>query len=183
MLTHMQADTISYAAFLAGQCLFLLKRAGSAMRNPNTDIYNRRSYFINNWDTFAIRAAMEFPFFYAWRHYGFASLIGLFGWQMPVWMAIPDSPLTAFFLGFAADSLLDWAAMSPKLPNFLRTWISENVPELNGNAKLKQKLDTAAAATKEAAVATKEAVVATNKAEAAVAEAKAISPATPEAPK
>lgn len=169
MMDHVQSDVISYVAFLLGQLLFLLKRAGSAMRNPSTKILTRWDYFKNNWDTFGIRALMESPFFYGWKHYGFASFVGLFGWHMPVWMTVPDSPFTAFFLGYAADSLLDWVSMSPKLPEFFQRWVKENVPTMDSSIKLKMKLDKAAEATQEAAVATDKAVI-------AVEEAKAISP-------
>lgn len=150
MSEHLQSDLWNYAAFLAGQLLFLLKRAGAAIRDPNADIKRRRDYFKQNWDTWGIRATVEFPFFYGWKHYGLATITGFFGWTPPQWFVLPDNPLTAFFLGYAADSLLDWLSMSPKLPSFVRNWIGENVPQMPGVKKLQDTLDTAAAATKEA---------------------------------
>jgi hypothetical protein len=145
---HLEGDLLNYAAFLAGQWLFLLKRAGSAVRNPATNITRRRDFFWMNWDTVLIRTAMEFPFFYGYRHYGLANLTAWMGWTPPTWFTVPDNPLIAFFLGYAADSLLDWISMSQKLPDFLRSWISENVPKLQGD-KLQKTLDAAAASAQE----------------------------------
>jgi hypothetical protein len=124
------------------------------MRNPGTNITRRRDYFKLNWDTALIRAAMEFPFFYGYRHYGFAHLVSWMGWTPPSWFSVPDNPLISFLLGYAADSLLDWLSMSQKLPDFLRSWISENVPKLQGD-KLQKQLDKAADAAQDAAAANK----------------------------
>jgi hypothetical protein len=154
---HLQSDLLNYLAFLGGQFLFLLKRAGSAMRNPTTNITRRRDYFKINSDTFAIRAAFEFPFFYMYRHYGFVNLVGWMGWTPPSWFTVPNNPMVAFFLGYAADSLLDWISLSQKLPSWLRSWISENVPKLQGD-KLQKQLDKAAGAAADAAAANKEVV-------------------------
>jgi hypothetical protein len=177
-LLPIQSDLLNYAAFLGGQCLFLLKRAGSAMRNPGTNITRRRDYFRLNWDTAFIRAAMEFPFFYGYRHYGFAHLVSWMGWTPPSWFTVPDNPLISFLLGYAADSLLDWLSMSQKLPGWLRSWISENVPKLQGD-KLQKTLDKAANAADLAAQAAKEAGTQVAKAQELVPDASA-TPAAPD---
>lgn len=153
---HLQSDVLNYVVFLAGQFLFLLKRAGSAVRNPATNITRRRDYFKLNVDTFFIRLAFELPLFYAYRHYGFANLTSWMGWTPPSWFTVPNNPMVAFFLGYAADSMLDWISLSQKLPSFLRSWISENVPKLQGD-KLQKTLDKAAGAVQDAALAAKEA--------------------------
>jgi hypothetical protein len=147
---HLHADLVNYFAFLVGQFIFLLKRAGSAIRNPGTKIESRWDYFKLNWDTFLIRTIMEFPIFYGWRHYSIASVALFFGWALPGGFAVPNNPITAFFVGYAADSLMDWISMSNKLPSWLKTWISENVPKMSAT-EVQAKLTAAATAAHAAA--------------------------------
>jgi hypothetical protein len=156
-MTPIESDALNYAAFLLGQFLFLLKRAGSAMRNPSTNITRRRDYFKANWDTYLIRTAIEIPIFYGYRHYGFVHLVSWTGWTPPSWFSVPDNPLISMLVGYSVDSLLDWLAMSQKLPSWLRDWIAENVPKLQGD-KLQKQLDRAAGAAADAAAANKEVV-------------------------
>jgi hypothetical protein len=148
--SNIPADLLAYLAFLVGQLVFLLKRAGSAIRNPNTKITSRRQYLYQNWDTWSIRALIEFPFFYGFRHYSLGQLTALVGWSVPSWLVIPDNPIPCFFLGYAADSLLDWAAMSPRLPSYLKSWIGENVPKFDIPVKLQENLDKAQVASQQA---------------------------------
>jgi hypothetical protein len=150
---HLLSDLLNYAAFLFGQYLFLLKRAGSAIRSPNTNITTRRQYFYLNWDVALIRGVIEGLIFWACQHYGISSLIGLWGWSLPAWLVLPQNFIVYLPLGYTADSILDWISMSPKLPAFLRSWLSENVPKLNGAAKVQIKLADAAAANQEAGAA------------------------------
>ncbi len=147
---HLQGDLLNYAAFLVGQFLFLLKRSGSAIRNPNSKFSRRRDYFHKNWDTAMIRAALEFPIFYGWRHYSLASVVALIGWTPPAWFTPPDNPVTALFLGYAADSILDWIAQSEKLPKAFRKMLAESVPKMDGTAVIQQTLDKAQLAGKKA---------------------------------
>jgi hypothetical protein len=148
---ELQSDLLNYAAFVGGQMLFLLKRASSAIRNPGTNITTRGKFFSLNGTTILIRAAFEFPFFYGYRHYGLATLAGWMGWVPPSWLQVPSSPMVAFFLGYAADSLLDWLSMSTKIPAFLRSWISENVPKIDSAIVMQKNLDVAGAANQQAA--------------------------------
>lgn len=127
-MTDFQADALNYGAFVGGQLIFLLKRAGSAVRNPGTVYVSRWAFFKRNWDTFLIRALIEFPFFWIWRHYSVAQILLFFGWVVPSGWTVPNNPVTAFFLGYAADSILDWISLSEKLPSWLRSWLKENVP-------------------------------------------------------
>lgn len=129
-MTDFQADAVNYGAFVAGQLLFMLKRAGSAVRNPVSVYSSKWQFFKQNLDTLLIRTVIEFPFFYGWRHYSVAQILAVWGVAMPTGWAIPNNPLASFFLGYAADSLLDWVSMSTKLPAWFRQWLSENVPHL-----------------------------------------------------
>lgn len=131
--SHLLYDALFYLAFIVGQLLFVLKRAGSAIRNPTTTIKTRWEYVNLNWDTILIRGVLEFlVIFYPWRHFSTAEIAHFFGWNIGTW-SLPDNPVVATLLGFASDSLLDWLAVSQKLPSFLQKWLSENVPQLPAN--------------------------------------------------
>lgn len=160
----LESDLLNYAAFVGGQMLFLLKRASSAIRNPSTNIKTRGQFFSLNGVTIMVRAAFEFPIFYGYRHYGIATMMGWFGWAAPTWLQVPTVPWVAFFIGYSADSLLDWLSLSQKLPTFLRTWLSENVPKIDGAIALQKSLDAADEANQEAAVKVDEAADAIAKA-------------------
>ena len=149
---HTETDILAYVFFVAGQSLFLLKRAGSAVRNPTANIKTRWQFFNLNWDTFAIRAIFESPIYLIVRHFGLGQAAALVGWTVPQWLTLGDNPLPFFFIGIAADSLIDWAALSPKMPAFLRGWLGENVPKFDTAVKLQETLDKAQAETKEAVV-------------------------------
>ncbi len=136
-LTPLETDVLLYVCFVAGQWLFILKRAGSAIRNPNKLITTRRMFLYHNWDVLTVRAFLEIAFiFYPVRHFTFAQITGFFGWtpSNSLLNTVPDSPVSLFVLGYAADSLIDWLSVNPKLPAFVRNFIQENVPDLpNGN--------------------------------------------------
>jgi hypothetical protein len=151
MHAHWIGDVGYYAAFLAGQGLFVLSCAAAALRNKTNPVKTRREYVAHNWDILAIRAGAEMALvFYVWRHHLIGAVVALTGWTLPDWTAIPQSPMGAFALGFVADGLLNWALKSPKVPD----WAKERIPALNG---LSQSLQTAAAANVKAGVANLEA--------------------------
>jgi hypothetical protein len=126
--------SILWLCFFGGQCLFLLKRAGSAIRNPGTAVHTRRQYFALNWDTILIRAAIEGVFiFYPFHKFSLEQIVGFFGWNLSSTVlanlsTAADSLVGYFAIGYASDSVLDGLSMSQKLPQFLRDWIHENVP-------------------------------------------------------
>lgn len=132
MSTIILQRILFYIAFLAGQGLFLLKRADSAIRNPTTTILRRRDFLYHNWVTILVRAAIELvAVFYPWQHFSTSQILAFFGWS--AWAGLTagfSSVATAFVLGFAADSILDWISISQKTPEFLRNWIRENVPQI-----------------------------------------------------
>jgi hypothetical protein len=136
--SHAAVDIAYYLLFFLGQMLFLLKRAGSAIRNSNTAIHTRRDYFYNNWDVILIRAVIELVVIY-WplRHFTIEQVLAVFNinWDSPLLNTALNSSVGFFVCGYAADSLLDWLSVSPKLPQFLRDWIHENVPVQNGTPK------------------------------------------------
>lgn len=138
---HHVEDVQFYIAFIFGQFLFLLKRAGSAVRNEGTTILTRRQYFKHNLDIITVRAALESIFFYyPFRHYSIAQLIKILPFGIDItntdnpWLSflltIPSSAVSAIGLGYVADSLLDGLSQWKRLPDFVQRWIKENVPTL-----------------------------------------------------
>jgi hypothetical protein len=112
-------------AFLAGQFLFILKRASSAIRNKTNPIASRRAFIYANWDVLLIRVAIEAPFFYIYRHYDVNTILSFFTqWKAP--FAFPQGSFPSAMLGYIADSLLDWFGASKFAPD----WLKENIPNV-----------------------------------------------------
>lgn len=127
----MTLETACYLAFVLGQLLFVLKRAASAIRNPNNTIKTRRDYLYANWDMLTIRILLEGVVFIACWHIGVAKILALFtSWQSPI--TFPAIPPFYFTLGFFVDSAVDWYAVSSIGPAFLREFVKENIPQING---------------------------------------------------
>lgn len=133
---HSIADVGFYLCFLAGQVLFMLKRAASAIRNPSNPVKTRRGFFFVNWDVLSIRAAFETLFiYYPWRHLGIAMILSLFnvdvssGWiHALIGTGIGGGPIAAVAIGYAADSVLDGASQKPGVPAWVKRWLAENIP-------------------------------------------------------
>jgi hypothetical protein len=140
---HSTQDIVNYAVFLIGQWLFVLKRAGSAIRNPKSTITTRRQYVYHNWDTILIRGAIEAAaIFYPLAHFSIAQIAGFFALTVPAALGGSLSGVVGFFFaGFGSDSFLDWLVVSGKLPSFIANFIKENVPTLppNGNGAVAPK--------------------------------------------
>lgn len=127
---------ILWLCFFGGQCLFLLKRAGSAIRNKGTAVHTRWQYFSLNWDTILIRGTIAGIFiFYPFHKFSLEQIIGFFGWNLSSTIlanlsTAADSLVGYFAVGYASDSILDGLSVNQKLPQFIRNWIHENVPTL-----------------------------------------------------
>lgn len=128
---HAKGDIFLYLIFLAGQILYILKRADMAVKSKTHPVKSKGEFIADNWVPLLIRVSFESIFFWVWRHVSFAVITG---W-LHLTAIIPDaaaaaytSPWGAFALGFSADCLLDWASTSPKVPQVIRNWISEEIP-------------------------------------------------------
>lgn len=135
---HQIQDALLYVPFLIGQLLYVLKRASFSMRGGRAK--TRRAYIYQNWDILIFRSVLEFIFiFMPIRHYSPAQLLGFFhvdvsgitslSLESPV-----SSPVSILFAGIAADGWLDWfvdwASRSPKIPQPIRNWLSENIQSI-----------------------------------------------------
>jgi hypothetical protein len=145
MDSHHVQDLLLYIPFLVGQLVYIMKRAGFSMRAGRAP--TRRAYIYQNWDILAFRSVLEFILVYTpFRHYSPNQLLTVFhvdlsgvSWlsflQTPV-----ESPVSFLFLGIGADGMfdwfVDWASRSPKVPQPVRNWLTENVPPMtNGVSK------------------------------------------------
>jgi len=136
---HSIEDLLLYIPFLAGQGVYILKRAGFSMRAGRAK--TRRQYVYQNWDIIAFRSVLEFLFiFMPVRHYSPAQLLGVFhiditgvSWLSFMQNAV-SSPWSLLGLGIGSDGmfdwLVDWASRSPKVPAAVKAWLTENVPPM-----------------------------------------------------
>jgi len=120
-------EVLNWLPFFLGQCLFILKRSGLAVRSPLNGMKSKRQYVYQNWDILLIRAVLEFIIVYfPYRH------SSLFATYLPKWFnLIPGSWVIVLALGFLSDSLMDWLAGKDKVfgvpvPGFIK----ETIPQL-----------------------------------------------------
>lgn len=139
--SHHLHDVFLYFCFFLGQAIYIVKRAGFSMRAGRAP--SRRAYVYQNWDILMFRSAFEFvlifmPFTHfapgqilAWFHIDISSFASLATLQTPV-----RHPVALFGVGIGSDGLadwfVDWASRSPKIPQGVRNWLTENVPPVNG---------------------------------------------------
>jgi hypothetical protein len=129
-LTYPQLQDVGYyLAFLFGQCVFLLKRASSAIRSKSNPIKNRRAYWSANWDILTVRMACEAVLFVIFKHFGLTTILSWFTtWRLPI--QVPQSAFGFACFGYASDSILDWISVSKKCPLWIQKWIKENIPDV-----------------------------------------------------
>ncbi len=134
MSLHHWGDLIYWAFFFLGECLWVLVCAAAAIRSKSNPLKTRREYLARNWDIYLIRFAVEIAFYAIWRHVALNTVAAFvhFPYQIPPEMggAGAGGPLAAFFLGFGADSLIGLASHWNRLPEQLRSWIQERIPDV-----------------------------------------------------
>lgn len=120
-------DLLFWAAFIAGQFMFLLKRADLARRSPLNGVKNVGMFFVQNWVVILVRLAFESIFLFLYRHPDFPLQIGLH-FSLP---HTKQSLVLTFFGGFFADAILDWATMQNSILGIkIPAWVKENIPQL-----------------------------------------------------
>ena len=120
-------EMLNWLPFFLGQCLFILKRSGLAVRSPLNAMKSRRQYIAQNWDILLIRTVLEFiVVYFPYRH------AGLFATYLPKWWnLIPSSWVLSLALGFLSDSLMDWIAGQDKVLGIpVPSFIKETIPQL-----------------------------------------------------
>ena|SRR5258708_14644587 len=126
-MNHLEWDLLFWIVFIAGQMMFLLKRADLAHRSPLNGVKSIPAYFTTNWVVIFQRLAFESLFLFLYRHPAFPSEIGLH-FSLPT---VKQSLVLAFFGGFFADASLDWITLQDTIFGIkIPTWIKENIPQL-----------------------------------------------------
>lgn len=129
--TEHLGDLLFWIAFLVGQCVWVFICACAAIRSKTNPLKRRVDYVKLNWDILAIRFFFEaLLIFFPWRHIGPQDILKFFGqtWQWP--FGSSTGPGVYLVLGVAADSLFNAVSKSKKLPEWLRQWIQEKVPQV-----------------------------------------------------
>ena len=139
---HQIQDLLLYLPFLAGQLLYILKRAGFSMRAGRAK--TRRAYVYQNWDILLFRSVLEFILvFMPVRHYSPSQILEIFhvdlsGFPTLAFLSTPvSSPVSLLGIGIGADGLfdwaVDWASRSPKVPQGIKNWLTENIAPVPAN--------------------------------------------------
>lgn len=134
---HHVADILLYITFLAGQLVYIMKRAGFSMRAGRAK--SRWSYVTQNWDILAFRIVLQFILIYMpARHFAPSTVLGLVHIDVSNITSLHalttpiSSPEAMLGIGVGSDGLfdwlVDWISRSPKVPDVIKAWLTENVP-------------------------------------------------------
>lgn len=131
---HHLGDLIYWFIFFLGECLWVFSCAAAAIRSKSNPLKTRRQYVALNWDIYLIRFACEFGIYFAWRHVALNTILSYF--HLPYQFS-PDQggpgaggPVAAFFLGLGADVIFNTLSHWQKLPDQLRMFIQEKIPDV-----------------------------------------------------
>lgn len=136
---HQVEDCLLFIPFLLGQFVYILKRAGFSMRAGRCS--TRRAYIYQNWDIITFRLACELVLIYfPVRHFSVDQILSILHIDLSSiswlrFLANPvASPVSLFGIGIGSDGLfdwlVDWASRSPKIPQVIKNWLTENVPPM-----------------------------------------------------
>jgi hypothetical protein len=137
--SHQIEDFLLYIPFLAGQSVYILKRAGFSARAGRAA--SRWQYVYKNWDILLFRSVLEFILiFMPIRHYSPDQILSLFHIDISgiSWLSTfsnpVSSPVSLLAAGIGADGmfdwLVDWASRSPKVPDAIKKWLTEEIPSM-----------------------------------------------------
>lgn len=136
---HQTEDILLYLVFLLGQLIYMMKRAGFSMRAGRAP--SRWRYITNNWDILTFRTVLEFIVVYVpIRHYSPNQILGIFHIDLSniswLWFlnTSVSSPISVLAAGIGSDGIfdwfVDWASRSPRVPDAIKKWLSEEIPPM-----------------------------------------------------
>jgi hypothetical protein len=123
-------DVGYWIVFFMGTCVWLLVCAGAALRSKHNPLRSRWAYVQMNWDIFLIRQIPDLIVFNIWRHVSLNDILAMIHipWQ---WAFNGSSGFVgALTTGFAADALIAYGLKTKYVPDVVRQWVQERIPEL-----------------------------------------------------
>lgn len=123
-------DVLYWFVFFGGTCLWLLVCAGAATRSKHNPLKTRWAYVEMNWDIFLIRQVPDLVIYTLWRHVSLNDLLAIV--HIPWQPAFSGSSgfVGALSVGFSADVLIASGLKTKYVPDFIRQWVQERIPEL-----------------------------------------------------
>ena len=123
-------DVGYWIVFFIGTCGWLLLCAGAAIRSKHNPLKSRWAYVQTNWDIFLIRQIPDLVIYTLWRHLTLNDVLAVFHipWQ---WAFNGSSGIVgALCVGFCADVLTAAGLKTKYVPDAVRQWVQERIPEL-----------------------------------------------------
>lgn len=116
--------------FFLGTCGWLLVCAGAAVRSKHNPLKSRMEYVYMNWDIFLVRQIPDLIIFTIWRYVTLKDIFAAL--HVPIGLPISGNGglVAALCLGFSADALTAYALKSKYVPDAIRQWVQERIPEL-----------------------------------------------------
>lgn len=115
-------EALCYLLYLAGQIVFTLKLADTAARG-NNGVKTRSHYYELNWVTLLVRVfIIEILLWFAWTHQPVFVNEPWYPTWGPHWK-LPQYAVLFPFMGYNADSAVDWLSTSPKVPAIIKAQI------------------------------------------------------------
>src|SRR5579863_9748542 len=123
-------DVGYWIVFFAGTCMWLLVCAGAAIRSKHNPLKTRWDYVNMNWDIFLIRQIPDLVIYTIWRHVSLNDILTLahIPWKMGI--SGESGFVGALAVGFSADVLMASALKTKYVPDVIRQWVQERIPEL-----------------------------------------------------
>jgi hypothetical protein len=123
-------DFCYWLVFFVGTCGWLLMCASAAIRSKHNPLKSRWAYVQTNWDIFLVRQIPDLIIYTIWRHLTLNDILTTFHipWQ---WAFNGSSGFVgALSTGFSADALIAYGLKTKYVPDAVRQWVQERIPEL-----------------------------------------------------
>lgn len=119
-----------WIVFFAGTCVWLLMCASAAIRSKHNPLRSRWAYVAMNWDIFLIRQIPDLIIYTIWRHISVNDVLAAL--HVPWSLGITGSSgfVGALSTGFSADALIAYGLKTKYVPDAVRQWVQERIPEL-----------------------------------------------------
>ena len=125
-----RGDVGYWLVFFLGTCVWLLVCAGAAIRSKHNPLKSRWAYVQTNWDIFLIRQIPDLVIFTIWRHVSLNDVLGALHLPWQLGISGESGLVGALCVGFSADALIAYGLKTKYVPDAVRQWVQERIPEL-----------------------------------------------------